>query len=188
MNNQECKVRPEFVDVSTNNPIFYPFSTKVKKCSGNCNNINDPSARICAPDIVKSLNVKIFILMTLTNETRHIEWHERSKCVCRLDGIVRNDKQRWNEDKRRCECKELIDKRVCDKGYDQNPGNCKCECDKSCCIGEYINYEIYKCRKKLVDPLIEECTVNINETSLVKKKIDKIENKDKCNSYVVYKM
>ena len=37
--NQECKVRPEIVDVSSNDPIFYPFSIKVNKCSGNCNNI-----------------------------------------------------------------------------------------------------------------------------------------------------
>ena len=55
MNNQECKVRPETVDVSSNNPIFYPFSVKTNRCSGNCNSINDPYAKICAPDIVKNL-------------------------------------------------------------------------------------------------------------------------------------
>ena len=64
MKNQECKVRPEIVDVSSNDPIFYPFSIRVNKCSGNCNNINDPYARICPPDIVKKLNVKVFNLMT----------------------------------------------------------------------------------------------------------------------------
>ena len=74
--NQECKVRPEIADVSCNNPIFYPFSVKVNKCSGNCNNISDPYARICVPDTVKNLNVKVFNLMPLTNETRHIKWHE----------------------------------------------------------------------------------------------------------------
>ena len=45
-----------------------------------------------------------------------------------------------------------------------------CECDKSCNIGEYLDYSSCKCRKKLVDPLVEECTENINETELVKKK------------------
>ena len=69
--NQECKVRPEIVDVSSNDPIFYPFSIKINKCSGNCNSINDPFAKICVPDIVKNLNVKVLNLMTLTNETRH---------------------------------------------------------------------------------------------------------------------
>ena len=70
MKNQECKVRPEIVDINSNNPIFYPFSIKVNKCNGNCNNINDPYARICVPDSVKNLNVKVFNLMTLTNETK----------------------------------------------------------------------------------------------------------------------
>ena len=45
-----------------------------------------------------------------------------------------NNKQRWNDDKCRCECKELIDKGVCDKGSIRNPNNCECECDKSCDI------------------------------------------------------
>ena len=42
INNQECKVRPEIVDASSNNPIFYPFSVKINRCIGNCNSINDP--------------------------------------------------------------------------------------------------------------------------------------------------
>ena len=54
MNNQECKVRPEIIDVSNNNPIFYPFSVKINRCSGNCNSVNDPYAKICVPDVVKS--------------------------------------------------------------------------------------------------------------------------------------
>ena len=58
MKNQDCKVRPEIVDVSSNDPIFYPFSIKVNKCCGNCNNINDPYGRICTPEFVKNLNFK----------------------------------------------------------------------------------------------------------------------------------
>ena len=126
MENQECKVRPEIVDINSNNPIFYPFSIKTNKCSGNCNNINDPYARICVPDIIKNLNVKVFNLMTLTNETRHIKWLETCKCICRLDGIIYNSMQQWNKDKCRCECKELIDKGLCDKGFMWNPRNCEC--------------------------------------------------------------
>ena len=53
MKNQECKLRPEIVDLNSNNPIFYPFSIKVSKCNGNCNNINDPYARVCIPNTVK---------------------------------------------------------------------------------------------------------------------------------------
>ena len=70
---------------------------------------------MCVPDVVKNLNVKVFNLMSRTNETRHIEWHETCKCKCRLDASVCNNKQRLNDDKCRCECKELIDKSICDK-------------------------------------------------------------------------
>ena len=99
MKNQECKVRPEIVNINNNNLIFDSFSIKTNKCSGNCNNINDPYAKICIPDIVKNLNVKVFNLMLLTNEIKRIKWHETCKCVCRLDKIICNNKQSWNKDK-----------------------------------------------------------------------------------------
>ena len=99
MNNQVCKVRPKIIYVNSNEPVFYPFSIKTSKCSGSCNNINDPYAKICVPDIVKSLNVKVFNVMSRTNETRHIKWHETCRCKCRLDARLGNNKQRWNYDK-----------------------------------------------------------------------------------------
>ena len=74
---QECKMRPEIININSNNPIFYPFSIKTNKCSSNCNNISDPYARICISDAVKNLNLKLFNLMTLTNETRHISGMRR---------------------------------------------------------------------------------------------------------------
>ena len=125
MKNEECKVRPKTMNNNSNNPIFYPFSVKINICSGNFNNINKPYARICVPDTVKNLNVKLFNLMSRTNETRSIEWHETCKCICRLNRIICNNKQRWNKEKCRCECKKLIDKGVYDKGYLFNPSNCQ---------------------------------------------------------------
>ena len=53
MNNQKCKVRPKIVDINSNSAMFYPFSIKVSKCNGNCNSINDPYAKLCAPDAAK---------------------------------------------------------------------------------------------------------------------------------------
>ena len=96
MADKECKVRHEIVNVNTKKPVFYPFSLKISKCSGSCNNINDPYAKICVPHAV---NIKAFNLMSTTNETRHIKWHETCKCKCGLGVSVRNDKQRWNDDK-----------------------------------------------------------------------------------------
>ena len=119
--------------------------------------------------------------MLRTNETRHIKWHETCKCKCRLDVSVCNNKQRWKKDKCLCECKELIDKGLCDKEYIWNPSNCKCEFDKSCDFGEYLDYENCKCRKKLVDKLIEECNESIDEEVKI---LDKSE--DKCGSCILY--
>ena len=53
MNNQECKRRPEIINVNSDEPVFYPFNIKASKCSGSCNNINDPYAKMCVPDVVK---------------------------------------------------------------------------------------------------------------------------------------
>ena len=166
MINRECKTRPQVTNVNSNNPIFYLFSIKISKCSGNCNNINDPYAKICVPDVIKNLNVKVFNVMSRTNETRLIEWHEKCKCKCRLDAIVCNNKQCWNKNKCRCECKELIDKETCDKGFVWNPSNCECKCDKNCNIGECLDYGNCKCRKKLADKLTDEYTETIEEVKV----------------------
>ena len=119
--------------------------------------------------------------MSRTNETRHIKWHETRKCKCRLDASVCNNKQRCNNDKCQCECKELLDKGICNKRYIWNPNNCNYECDKSCDFGEYLDYENCKCRKRLVDKLIEECNENIDEEVKI---LDK--NGDKCSSCILY--
>ena len=60
MKNEECKVRPEIINVNRNKPVLYPFRIKASKCSGGSNNINDPYAKICVTDVVKDLNVKVF--------------------------------------------------------------------------------------------------------------------------------
>ena len=117
INNQECKVRPEFVNVNSNELVFYPLSIKISKCSGSCNNINHPYAKLCVPDVAKNMNIKEFNLMSRTNETKHVKWYKTCNCKCRLDASVRNNKQRWNGDKCGCECKELVDNKICDMGF-----------------------------------------------------------------------
>ena len=72
---------------------FYRFSISVNKCSGSCNNVYDPYAKLYVPDAVKNINVKVFNLMSGTNETRQIEWHETFKWKCTLDASVCNDKK-----------------------------------------------------------------------------------------------
>ena len=184
MNNQARKARPEIINVNSNNPVFYPFSIKTSKCCGNCNNINAPYAKICVPDVVKDLNVKVFNLMSRTNEARHKKWHETCKCKCRLDAIACNNKQRWKKNKCRCECKELIDKSVCDKRFIWNASDFECECNKSCDFSEYLDYKNWKCGKRLLNKLIDECTETIEETSLIKINSTKCKH-NSCMLYMV---
>ena len=80
--------------------MFYPYSIKVNKCCGSCNNVNDQYSNICVPDVVKNI---------------------------------------WN------------------------PSNCEEEWDKSCDVGEYLDYADCKCRKRLIDKLVEECSKNIDK-------------------------
>ena len=61
LKNQECKTRPKVINVNGDEPVFYPSMVKTSKCSGSCNNTNDPYAKICVPDIIKDLNAKVFI-------------------------------------------------------------------------------------------------------------------------------
>ena len=105
MSNQKCKIRKKIVDSNKNEPTCYTFSISIKKCSGSCNNINDPYAKLCVPDVVKNINVKAFNVMSWSNQLRHIEWHESCKCKCRLDASV------------------------CDEGFIWNPSGCNYEYD-----------------------------------------------------------
>ena len=129
------------------------------------------------------LNVKVFNLMSRTNETKNIKRNETCKCECRLNTIVCNNKQRWNKGKCWCECKELIDKGVCDKGCIWNPSNCEYECDRWYNVGEYLDYENCKCRKRLIDKLVNECTQTVDEEKLTP---GENENNYKHNSCIVY--
>ena len=72
MNNQECKMGRKIININNNELVFYPFSIKVNKGSGSCNNINDPSAKLCVPDVVKNTNLKVFNSISFTNQAKHI--------------------------------------------------------------------------------------------------------------------
>ena len=49
--------RPKIIDLNKNEPVLYLYSIKVNKYSRDCNNINDPMAKLCVPNIVKNMNI-----------------------------------------------------------------------------------------------------------------------------------
>ena len=64
-------------------------------------------------DCDRKVSIKVFSIMTKIKETRHAS----CACKCRLDASVCNNIQRWNDDKFRCKCKELIGKGKCDHAF-----------------------------------------------------------------------
>ena len=186
MKNQGCNTRPKIINAINNEPVFYPCSIKVSKCSGSCNNINYPYAKLCVPDIIKNINFKVCNLMQRINETRNIIWPETCKCICRLTASVSNSRQIWNEGKCRCECREeLIDKGTCNAGFIFNPSTCEWEYDKSCGIGQYFDSKNCLCRNSIGDILVKECTNFIDENKIYNETLNEISSND-CASCTIY--
>ena len=75
---------------------------------------------------------------------------------------------------------------IIDKEFIWNPSNCECECDKACDVSEYLDYENCKCRKKLVDKLVDECAETVEEVKVAKITLAENENKYKCGSRALY--
>ena len=72
VNNQQCRIRTEIININSNEPSFYPYSIQVNKCSGSCNDINDLYAKLCVV-VAKNINVKVLNLISGTNEKRHMK-------------------------------------------------------------------------------------------------------------------
>ena len=139
----------------------------INKCSGSYNDINDPIAKLCVPDVIKNVNMKVYNLLMRANETKNVVWYESCKCVCRLTSAVCNSKQIWNSDTCSCDCNEdFVDKMVCGKGYMWNPSTCACECDMWCKPGQYLDYKNCVCKNKLIGKVSSLCTSFINENMM----------------------
>ena len=130
--NRECMPRPKILKVNEGigEALFYPYNVSVNKCSGSCDTLDNPMSKICAPKIIKNVNMKVYNFLMRLNETRNVLWHQSCKCVCKLISSVCNSKQIWNSDTCRCDCNEDFAGIInCTKGYIWNPSTCECQCD-----------------------------------------------------------
>ena len=178
--NQKCIPRPKMLDLNegVGEALFYLYNVLVNKCSGSCNTLDDPMAKMCIPNIIKNVNVKVYNFLMRLNETRNVLWHESCKCVCQLNSSVCNSKQIWNSDTCRCDCNEDFAGIInCTKGYMWNPSTCACECDMWCKPGQYLDHKNCVCKNKLIGRVIAECTSVINETMM-----NNVDNKDNDNT------
>ena len=107
MTKQKCKARPKVININSDDPLFYPYNILINKFRSSCDNVNDPHAKLCVPDVVKSINVKVFNPMSRNCQIRYMKWHETCRCKCRLDASV---------------CIVLADKLVeeCSESIDEN--------------------------------------------------------------------
>ena len=171
--NQKCMPRPKILDVNegVGEALFYLYNVLVNKCSGSCSTLDDPMAKLWVPNIIKSINMKVYYFLMRLNETRNVLWRKSCKCVCRLNSSLCNSKQIWNSDTCRCDCNEDFAGIInCTKGYLWNPSTCECQCDIWCKPGQYLDNKEYICKNKLIGRVISECTSLINETMMNDKK------------------
>ena len=119
--------------------MTFPHKIGVDRCVGSCNDVANPYYKVCLPDVVKNVSVKSFDLISRKS------FHKSYKCGCLSDEKVCNNKQKWNEEKCRCECLEIKD---CDIGFSCNVINCSCEL-----------------RKKAAGLIVEECDSNFDKKS-----------------------
>ena len=72
--NRKCMSRPKILDVNegVGEALFYPYNVLVNKCSGSCDTINDPMARLCVPNIIKRINMKVYNFLMRLNETLNV--------------------------------------------------------------------------------------------------------------------
>ena len=96
LNNRPCQAKPTLLNISSNKTLFYPFIVSINKRGGSCSTIDDSHARICIPNKVKNMNVEVFNLMSVVNETRFLVQHESCECKCGLNESVCYSKQKWN--------------------------------------------------------------------------------------------
>ena len=170
--NQKCMPRPKILDVNegVGEALFYPYNVLVNKCSGSCDTLDNPMSKMCVPNIIKRVNMKVYNFLMRLNEARNVLWHKSCKCVCRLNSSVCNNKQIWNSDTCRCDCNEdFVGIINCIKGYTWNPSTCECQFDMWCKTGQYLDYKNCICKSKLIGRIIEECTSIINETMIINK-------------------
>ena len=183
VNNQKCMPRRKILDVNegVGEALFYPYNVQVNNCSGSCNTLDNIIEKLCVPNVIKRLNMKVYNFLTMLNETRNVLWHESCKCVCKLNSSVCNNKQIWNSNTCRCDCNDDFSGMInCAKGYTWNPSICECQCDIWCKPGQYLDHKNCVCENKLVGRLISKCTSIINETMM--------NNYDNNNDNNVYKI
>ena len=72
--NRKCMPRPKILNVNegVGEALVYPYNVLVNKCSGSCDTLDNPMARLRVPNIIKRVNMKVYNFLMRLNETRNV--------------------------------------------------------------------------------------------------------------------
>ena len=128
LSNQKCRIQPTLNNLHPNedNQEFhnFPFSVKLDRCVGSCNNLNDLSDKGCVPNKTEDLKLNVFNMIAGINASKTLKKIYRVNVNVNLMDKKCNSNQWWNNKRCRCECKKI---HVCEKDYIWNPRKCICE-------------------------------------------------------------
>ena len=131
LSNQKGTTQPTLINLHPNEYSeeyhYYPFAVKIDKCVESCNTLNGLSNKIRVPNKTEDLNLSVFHMIKIINESKTLTKHISCECKCKFDGRKCNSNERWNNGKYRCECRKH---NICEKDYIWNSTTCSCENEK----------------------------------------------------------
>ena len=88
LSNKKCKIQPTLINLHPNEYSHefdhYPFATKLDRCVGSWNTLNDSYNRVCVPN--KTLNPRVINMITGINESITLTKQISCEFKCRFDG------------------------------------------------------------------------------------------------------
>ena len=132
--NQQQRDRSMLIDLNLDKPLYQSFSISINRRDRSCNTVDDRFGRICLPNKIKDMNLKVFNTINGINQTKNIS----CECNCNLDRRKCNSRQKWNNDECQYEWKLQMKYCALEEDYPWNLSACVCECDKNCEICEYL--------------------------------------------------
>ena len=126
LDNQPCLARETIVNINSNEPRYYPFAIKLNKCTGSCDTLDSPLAKICKANETKKKIVRVYDILFNKYRPLMINKDISCDCKCRFNSSVCNAEQKWNRDKCRCEC----GMGKCKKGFVWDYSICRCRCER----------------------------------------------------------
>lgn len=167
VDNQPCLARETIVNINNNEPRYYPFAIKLNKCTGSCDDLGNPFAKICEVNETRKRIIKVYDILFNKYWPMVIKEDVSCDCQCKFNSSVCKG-QRWNKNKCRCEC----DRQRCRRGFVWDYSVCSCRNERS--DAKVHNYSLSNLNDVCDDKIsvTTSSTTNKNHMPNGKKSID----------------